>query len=117
MSLKFIVPVGTQAEWEEQVQNAPATQLCVVDVHTKWCGPCVALGKRITNLSSDYIDYDIKWVEACADNIPKFDYQVNKSKPLIILFKCGLEVARMNLANGNELARLVQTHCGEKKAA
>ena len=42
-------------------------------------------------------------------------WQVNKSKPLIILFKCGLEVARMNLANGNELARLVQTHCGEKK--
>ena len=64
--------------------------------------------------------YDVKWVEAQAEGIgdPKFEDQHGKSKPLIVLMKCGLEVARMgNGANGNELARLVEANCGDKKAA
>ena len=62
--------------------------------------------------------YDVAWFEVCADNVTKFEAQQNHSKPLFVLFKCGLEVARMaNGANGNELARLVAEHCGEKKPA
>ena len=49
--------------------------------------------------------------------MPKFEDQCGKSKPLFIFYKMGLEVARMaNGANGNELQRLVEQHCGEKKA-
>ena len=62
--------------------------------------------------------YDVKWLEVCADNCTKFQEQNIGSKPLIIMYKMGLEVARMDKgANGNELARLVAQHCGEKKAA
>ena len=60
--------------------------------------------------------YDIKWCEVKAEAVPKFEDQCGKSKPLFIFFKMGLEVARMaNGANGNELQRLVEQHCGEKK--
>ena len=62
--------------------------------------------------------YDIKWCEVKAEAVPKFEDQCGKSKPLFVFFKMGLEVARMaNGANGNELQRLVEQHCGEKKAA
>lgn len=61
--------------------------------------------------------YDVKWVEAEAEAVPKFEDQAGRSKPLFVLMKCGLEVARMgNGANGNELQRLLEQHCGEKKA-
>ena len=60
--------------------------------------------------------YDIKWVEACAEGIAKFEVQRGKSKPLFVLFRSGLELDRMaNGANGLELARLVEKHKGEKK--
>lgn len=62
--------------------------------------------------------YDIKWVEVCAEGVGKFEAQRGRSKPLFVLYKCGLEVARLdNGANGNDLARLVAKHCGEKKAS
>ena len=61
--------------------------------------------------------YDVKWIEVCADEVEKFKGQQG-SKPLIILFKMGLEVARMDKgANGNELQRLLSAHSGEKKSA
>ena len=53
----------------------------------------------------------------CADDVAKFSEMGLGSKPLVILYKTGLEVARMDKgANGNELARLLERHCGEKKA-
>ena len=55
-SLKFITAVKSEAEFEEKVWNAPKTTLAVCDVYNKWCGPCVALGKRLMNLSSDYLE-------------------------------------------------------------
>ena len=62
--------------------------------------------------------YDIKWVEACAEGIVKFEAQRGKSKPLFVLYRSGLELDRMaDGANGNELARLIAAHCGEKKAS
>ena len=111
--------------------------------------PCVALGKRLTNLSSDYMEYarffrsptlvafsliflltlvlrffvlfaspcsyDVKWVEVCADDVQKFA-DSKTTKPLIILYKSGLEKGRMDKgANGNELARLVEANKGPKK--
>ena len=56
MSLKFITAVESEAGFEEEVMNAPPTTLCICDVFTKWCGPCTALGKRVSNLSGDYIE-------------------------------------------------------------
>ena len=61
--------------------------------------------------------YDIKWVEVCADDVAKFADMGVGTKPLFIFFKTGLEKARMDGANGNELQRLVEQHCGAKKAA
>ena len=148
-SLKFITAVKSEAQWKEQVMEAPASTLCVCDIYQKWCGPCVALGKRITNLSSDYMEYarifrsptlvafsliflltlvlrffvlfaspcsyDVKWVEVCADDVQKFA-DSKTTKPLIILYKSGLEKGRMDKgANGNELARLVEANKGPKK--
>jgi thiol-disulfide isomerase/thioredoxin len=55
-SLKFVTAVKSEAQFEEQVVTTTATTLCVCDVYAKWCGPCVALGKRISNLSSDYLE-------------------------------------------------------------
>ena len=55
-SLKFVTPVKSDTDWEEQITQAASTTLCVVDVYARWCGPTVALGKRITNLSSDYME-------------------------------------------------------------
>ena len=64
--------------------------------------------------------YDIKWVEVCADEVAKFGEGFEPtigSKPLIIMYKMGLEVARMDKgANGNELQRMLEKHKGEKKA-
>jgi len=55
-SQKFIVAVKSEKDWQEQVMQAPGTQLCVCDIYSKWCGPCVALDKRILNLSSDFAE-------------------------------------------------------------
>ena len=62
--------------------------------------------------------YDIKWCEVKAEAVPKFEDQCGKSKPLFVLYRSGLELDRMaDGANGNELARLVEKHKGEKKPA
>lgn len=38
------------------------------------------------------------------------------TKPLIIMYKTGLEVGRMDKgANGNELERMLAKNCGQKK--
>ena len=59
--------------------------------------------------------YDVKWVEVCADDVQKFA-DSKTTKPLIILYKSGLEKGRMDKgANGNELARLVEANKGPKK--
>ena len=55
-SLKFITAIKTKEEWEEQVMKAPTTTLCVCDIYAEWCGPCVSLGKRLANLSGDFIE-------------------------------------------------------------
>ena len=55
-SLKFIAAVKSEAQWEEMVMQAPPSTLCICDVYAKWCGPCTALGKRITNMASDYME-------------------------------------------------------------
>ena len=63
------------------------------------------------------ISYDVKWMEVCADEVKKFADAGIGTKPLIILYKNRMEVGRMDKgANGNELARLLAKHCGEKKA-
>ena len=55
-SLKFIMALVNDKEFSEEVLTAPPEMLCVIDVHAEWCGPCTGLGKRITNLSSDYME-------------------------------------------------------------
>ena len=52
----------------------------------------------------------------CADNVAKFSDSNLTTKPLIVLYKSGLEKGRMDKgANGNELARLVEANKGAKK--
>ena len=54
-------------------------------------------------------------MEVCADDVQKFA-DSKTTKPLIILYKSGLEKGRMDKgANGNELARLVEANEGPKK--
>ena len=56
-------------------------------------------------------------MEVCADEVKKFADAGIGTKPLIILYKNRMEVGRMDKgANGNELARLLAKHCGDKKA-
>ena len=55
-SQKFISAVKSDEAWEEQVQQAAPSTLLVCDIYAKWCGPCIALGKRLSNLSSDYLE-------------------------------------------------------------
>ena len=56
-SLKFITAVKSKEAWDEEVMKAPATTLVVCDIYAKWTGPCIALNKRVANLSGDYIEY------------------------------------------------------------
>ena len=59
--------------------------------------------------------FDIKWMQVCADEVTKFKDMGLGSKPLFILFKSGLEKARMDKgANGNELQRIVEANKGDK---
>lgn len=113
MSLKFITPLTSDVEFKNEVLDAGPSCLCVVDVHAQWCGPCTGLGKRLTNLSGDYIEcvacfcdarasgaaqmcpparavrsYDVKWCEALAEKIAVFSDQVDTFRTL---HSCGLD--------------------------
>ena len=56
-SQKFMMSIKSHKEWEEKVANAQPQILNVIDVYAEWCGPCTGLGKRLNNLSGDYIEY------------------------------------------------------------
>eukprot|EP00322_Chrysochromulina_rotalis_P003562 CAMPEP_0115861942 /NCGR_PEP_ID=MMETSP0287-20121206/17920_1 /TAXON_ID=412157 /ORGANISM="Chrysochromulina rotalis, Strain UIO044" /LENGTH=116 /DNA_ID=CAMNT_0003316347 /DNA_START=59 /DNA_END=409 /DNA_ORIENTATION=- len=114
MSMKFIVTANNEEEWKTKVLAAEPQVLNVVDVYAGWCGPCTGLGKRINNCSGDYIDYDVVFVEALAEKIPGFAEQAGKSRPLIVFYKGGNEIARITRAHGNELARIVAQHAVKK---
>ncbi len=58
--------------------------------------------------------YDIKFVQAQADEIEQLAEQKEKSKPLFLLYKNGGEVARMVGANAMELQRQVTKHAKKK---
>ena len=55
-SMKFVSLVSSDVEFAQQVLEAPASTLCVVDAYAEWCGPCTGLGKKITNMAGDYIE-------------------------------------------------------------
>lgn len=57
MSQKFIAPLVSDVDWKTKVLDAEPTCLAVVDVHAQWCGPCTGLGKRLINLSGDFMEY------------------------------------------------------------
>ena len=57
MSQKFITPLVSDVDWKTKVLDAEPTCLAVVDVHAQWCGPCTGLGKRLINLSGDFMEY------------------------------------------------------------
>eukprot|EP00325_Prymnesiales_sp_UTEX-LB-985_P035135 CAMPEP_0174715684 /NCGR_PEP_ID=MMETSP1094-20130205/21910_1 /TAXON_ID=156173 /ORGANISM="Chrysochromulina brevifilum, Strain UTEX LB 985" /LENGTH=112 /DNA_ID=CAMNT_0015915297 /DNA_START=123 /DNA_END=461 /DNA_ORIENTATION=- len=103
-------------DFSEKVLSAPPEMLSVIDVHAEWCGPCTGLAKRITNLSSDFMDYDVQWCEALAEKCTIFADQAAKSRPLFVLYKEGKEVATMNEANGNKLEELVKAHATAKQS-
>ena len=86
--------------------EAPASTLCICDVYAKWCGPCVALGKRITNLASDYMEYDIKFVEVCADEVQKFKSDNLGSKPLIMRADADLHSPLVSVLRPGQLVKV-----------
>ena len=57
MSLKFVSEIKSEAEWRAKVMDAEQQTLSVLDVHSEWCGPCTGMGKRLTNLSADLIEW------------------------------------------------------------
>ena len=80
-----------------------------------WEGLVLTLAALPRSSACRACSYDVKWVEVCADNVAKFSDSTT-TKPLIVLFKSGLEKGRMDKgANGNELARLVEANKGAKK--
>ena len=44
--------------------------------------------------------YDVTFCEVLAEGVPQFMEQAGKSKPLIVFYKGGHEIGRINEANG-----------------
>ena len=79
--------------------------------------PSISLLFPLTSPCSAPRRYDIKWIQVCADEVTKFQDMGVGSKPLIILYKMGLECGKMDKgADGNVLQRLVDANKGDKQA-
>ena len=60
------------------------------------------------------VSYDLRFVQASADNIEQFKSHADHSKPLYKFYKGGSEVGELQGANAKELGRLISKHASKK---
>ena len=96
------------------LRATPIAAACYAPHRSLRAKPSAAADRRRPRLLARR-SYDVKFVEVCAEGVQKFEAQRGRSKPLFVLFKTGLEVGRLNEANGNALEALVQKNKGSKK--
>uniref|UniRef100_A0A7S4BVI7 Thioredoxin domain-containing protein n=1 Tax=Chrysotila carterae TaxID=13221 RepID=A0A7S4BVI7_CHRCT len=107
-ALKFVTVIKDDATFRSLVLDAPKTCLCIVDCYSEIWGPCEALSKKLQSISTELIDYDVKFIRAQAESIELLSEQAGRSMPLFLLFKGGEEAGRIKGANPLQLSEMIR---------
>jgi len=92
MPCATVVQLTTDMDVRRAIQTSP--NLVVIDFYAHWCGPCKVLAPVMGALAArhptvDVYKVDVDQLSAIADQLSV------TSLPTILLFKAGIEVARI----------------------
>ncbi|MCJ1232361.1 Cytoplasmic thioredoxin isoenzyme 2 [Varicellaria rhodocarpa] len=94
---------------EEYKKALEAPNLVVIDCFATWCGPCKVIAPKIVGFSSQYPDAHFYKVDV--DEIPDVAQELSiRAMPTILLFKNGIEKAKIVGANHVALEAAIKEH-------
>jgi thioredoxin 1 len=106
-----ITPLGMEDFWST-LKGLPADTLAIVDCYTTNCGPCKLIYPKVVELAAEYESGKAKFYKfLCSKQNREIGVSLGiKVAPTFILFKGGVEVARMTGAKIDQLKDLVKTN-------
>ncbi|CAG9473677.1 thioredoxin-like protein [Plasmodium vivax] len=86
--------------------------LYIVDVYTKWCGPCLFTFEIINKIYKANFTFteSVKIVAVCAQNIASLKNYDNNSKPFYLILKNGEIIRQIQGCNTPHIFALIDEH-------
>ncbi|SBT80313.1 thioredoxin-like protein [Plasmodium malariae] len=90
--------------------------LYIIDVYTKWCGPCLFTFEIINKIYKSYCTFSqsVKIFAVCAQTIASLKNYDNNSKPFYIILKNGEIIGQIIGCNTPHIFSLIDEHLENK---
>lgn len=112
--LKFVVRVDNDVAWRQLIKEGSPETLFIVDAYASQWGVAEALHNKILSVIMEGDNLDIVYVEALVDGIVQLSDQRHRSKPLVLFYKRGREVARVSGALPLDVERTIRRFASAK---
>mmetsp|Transcript_43133 Transcript_43133/g.101320 ORF Transcript_43133/g.101320 Transcript_43133/m.101320 type:complete len:127 (+) Transcript_43133:52-432(+) len=111
---EIIVQVGQGGfdieQFKTQIYNESDKRLHIVDVYTKWCGPCMAIVPTLKNLQMQIDQFEERCTVTQVERTCMGDYEERfpeTSKPRFLFYKGGAEVHYVDGLKAPEILRFI----------
>ena len=96
---------------EEFNKNISFKGLCVIEVYSKWCGPCQCTVPTLRKLHKDLVEdkgCGVKFLQAASDDIAPLKDFKQRTKPAFLFYKKGSKVHEIDGVNTHFLKSFVE---------
>lgn len=113
--------ISSEAEFEQQLSQAPETSTVILNFYATWAAPCAQMRSILSTLASSYPDSDSPPVSFLNLDAEKFvdlseRYEVS-AVPFLVLLKGGKVVETVSGSDAAKIRETVERHAGKPGAA
>ncbi|SCM08039.1 thioredoxin-like protein [Plasmodium chabaudi chabaudi] len=113
---KIYQEIQNEEEYK-QLFNEKNDMLYIIDVYTKWCGPCLITFEIINKIyKHNYVFCEsVKIFSVCAQTVASLKNYDNNSMPFYIILKNGEIIQQVQGCNTPYIFSLINEHLANKK--